>query len=89
MDPALPDDHADNWINDTQINWLELARFAAAGEGHADLGRGVNRLAALAAAVHRGTARFQLSTVSQETEKGPQGVHGRTHQAQPITEDGR
>ena len=37
----------------SQINWLELARFAAEGEGHADLSRGVQRLATLAAAVHR------------------------------------
>lgn len=38
---------------DSQINWLELARFAAEGQGHSDLGRGVRRLATLAAAVHR------------------------------------
>ena len=38
---------------DCQINWLEMARFAAEGEGHRDLQRGVRRLATLAAAAHR------------------------------------
>ncbi len=46
---APPADEAMN----SQINWLELARFAAEGEGHGDLNRGIQRLATLAAAVHR------------------------------------
>lgn len=96
MDTALTEHDHDNRIadlqkGDTQINWLELARFAAAGKGQADLGRGVNRLATLAAAVHRGAVRTTTSTVSPEREEAIPGcgVQGRTHQAQPITEDGR
>lgn len=81
---------------DTQINWLELARFAAAGQGHADLGRGVQRLATLAAAVHRHTVADTPSTVRME--KDTQWVQGRTPQAASafgnasgiaITEDAR
>ena len=67
---------------DTQINWLELARFAAAGQGHADLGRGLQRLATLAAAVHRGTAFTESLTAG--TEKDTPRVHGRTPQANPA-----
>jgi len=40
----------------SQINWLEMARLAAQGQGHQDLGRGIHRLATLAAAVHRHTS---------------------------------
>ncbi|MEM1108318.1 MAG: hypothetical protein AAGH99_06475 [Planctomycetota bacterium] len=75
--------------DDTQINWLELARFAAAGQGHEDLGRGVQRLATLAAAVHRGAVVNQLSI--NRVEKDTQWVQGRTPQARnaPVTEDAR
>ena len=70
----------------TQINWLELARFAADGQGHSDLGRGIKRLATLAAAVHRQTVAQPSSTV--RTEKDTQRVQGRTPQADPsVTED--
>ncbi|MEO1236308.1 MAG: hypothetical protein AAFX76_05915 [Planctomycetota bacterium] len=74
---------------DTQLNWLELARLAAAGEGHADLARGVRRLAVLAAAVHRGRAASTHPTnvICTAEEKEVQRVHGRTPQAQP-TKDG-
>lgn len=73
---------------DTQINWLELARFAAAGQGHEDLGRGVQRLATLAAAVHRGGVAESLAKVRMEMEKDTPRVHGRTPQAASATAPG-
>lgn len=71
---------------DTQINWLELARFAAVGQGHQDLGRGVQRLATLAAALHRHTVGHPFSTI--KTEKDTQWVHGRTPQASLVAGNG-
>ncbi|MEO0515078.1 MAG: hypothetical protein AAF086_07270 [Planctomycetota bacterium] len=73
---------------DTQINWLELARFAAAGQGHDDVGHGVQRLATLAAAVHRGVVAESLAKVRMETEKDTPRVHGRTPQAVPAPGNG-
>lgn len=80
--------------SDSQINWLELARFAAVGQGHQDLSRGVQRLATLAAAVHRRVAADPRPTNTTETQKDTQWVHGRTPQTAPgngiaITEDAR
>ncbi|MEM6458548.1 MAG: hypothetical protein AAF710_04065 [Planctomycetota bacterium] len=73
---------------DTQVNWLELARLAAAGEGHADLGRGVRRLATLAAAVQRAAAgdTNPLSTDGTRDDSAV-GAHGRAPQAQPPGTD--
>jgi len=83
-EPAL-NPHANNPMTaDTQINWLELARFAAVGQGHQDLGRGVQRLATLAAAVHRRVAAQPTAIVKTETEKDTPRVHGRTPQAAPA-----
>ncbi|MEM9417943.1 MAG: hypothetical protein AAGA25_02665 [Planctomycetota bacterium] len=82
MSQALPN----TMTGDTQINWLELARFAADGQGHSDLGRGIQRLATLAAAVHRQTVAQHPSTVRME--KDTQWVQGRTPQAdRSVTED--
>jgi hypothetical protein len=86
--------HADPAVlsSDTQINWLELARLAAQGSASADepadLVAGVQRLATLAAATHRGTLTRLLS-VSEAATPLPR-VHGRTPQAHtPGTEAGR
>ncbi|MEM8738206.1 MAG: hypothetical protein AAGG38_06975 [Planctomycetota bacterium] len=79
---------------DCQINWLELARFAAAGQGHTDLARGVRRLATLAAAVHRGQLCSGPTPRPEPAHLAPPRVHGRTPQATPpraahVTEDAR
>ncbi|MEM7625088.1 MAG: hypothetical protein AAF333_05615 [Planctomycetota bacterium] len=74
-DAALPS------LADTQINWLELARLAAQGEGHDELGRGIRRLATLAAAVHRQrVATLAAETVSGggDSDQHPGRVHGWT-----------
>jgi hypothetical protein len=73
-----------NALAGTQINWLELARFAAAGEGHGDLERGVRRLATLAAAVHRGSLGAELDSRPGEIRCR---VYGRTPQAAPVGKD--
>lgn len=83
-DAALPS------LADTQINWLELARLAAQGEGHDDLGRGVRRLATLAAAVHRQhVAASSIEDIANTQYSGR--VQGRTRgetqqDCQPGTE---
>lgn len=69
----------------SQINWLELARFAAEGQGHQDLGRGVRRLATLAASVHRQHAASVIGAQAADlvTEGGMERdgrVHGRAPQ---------
>ncbi|MEM9881828.1 MAG: hypothetical protein AAF800_02785 [Planctomycetota bacterium] len=73
---------------DTQVNWLELARLAAAGEGHADLGRGVRRLATLAAAIHRAAAgpTNPLSTDGTRDDSAV-AAHGRAPQVKPPGTD--
>ena len=68
---------------DTQINWLELARLAAAGEGSDDLGRGIRRLATLAAAVHRQrVADVEMGDVDNHNNPGK--VHGWTSGESPA-----
>lgn len=83
------DTAAQSGPRDTQINWLELARFAAEGQGHADLGRGVRRLATLAAAVHRQRVAQTLASAGAATPASGT-VHGRAAgenlQARPGTE---
>ncbi len=60
----------------TQINWLELARFAAAGEGHEDLGRGILRLATLAAAAHREAVGMDRQDVVNRGAASVAGISG-------------
>ena len=50
---------------ESQINWLEMARFAADGQGYDDLGSGILHLAHLAAAVHRNEATRLAATGHQ------------------------
>ena len=65
---ALPSpDPARGAVEDCQINWLEMARFAAEGEGHRDLTRGIRRLATLAAAAHR----FAVGRPATDAHPGP------------------